>query len=329
MDKIRQPKIIILILIVLVLAACGGYFYYQSQQDKQLTLYGNVDVRQVSLAFNASERIEKMLVEEGDAVKTGQLLATLNTETLKLNIAQCQAQIAMQEAVVERLHNGSRPEEIEQTQAAQREAEADYDNARINWQRMEKLYAQSAVSKQTLDDAEAKYKAAAAALDNARATNVLSEKGPRIEEIKEAEAQLKSLQAELLIHEYNLSQSQLVSPLDGVVRSRLLEPGDMASASKPVYLLTVNTKKWVRAYVSETQLGHVKPGQKAQVLIDSFPDKPLTGSIGYISDTAEFTPKNVQTPELRSSLLYEVRVYVDDPDNVLRLGMPATVTLAE
>ena len=189
------------------------------------------------------------------------------------------------------------------------------------------MYAQSAVSKQQLDDANARYKAAAGAWDDARAAQRLAEIGPRVEDIRQAEAQLASLEANLKIQEYNLEQSQLISPLDGVIRSRLQEPGNMVSPQNPVYLISVNEKKWVRAYVSEKQLGKVKPGQQAQVIIDSYPDKPLRGSVGYISDMAEFTPKNVQTPELRSSLLYEVRVYVDDNDNVLRLGMPATVVL--
>ena len=260
-------------------------------------------------------------------MQKGQLLATLRTDTLKLNIAQSKAQIKTQEAVVERLHNGSRPEEIVQAEARQREAAADHEYALLYKRRMQRLYEQSAVSKQELDDANARYKAAAGALDDARATQRLAEIGPRDEDIKEAEAQLAALEANLKIQEYNLEQSQLIAPLNGIIRSRLQEPGNMVSSQNPVYLISVNDKKWVRAYVSEPQLGKVKPGQRAQVIIDSYPDKPLEGSVGYISDTAEFTPKNVQTPDLRSDLLYEVRVYVDDADNVLRLGMPATVTL--
>ncbi len=179
-------------------AAVGaaGFFYYRgSGENERLTLYGNVDVRQVSLAFNASERIEEMLVDEGASVKKGQLLATLKTDTLKLNIAQCKAQIETQEAVVERLHNGSRPEEIVQTEARQREAEADYEYAVLYQKRMAGLYEQSAISKQTLDDADAKLKAARGALDDARAANTLAVIGPRIEEIKEAEALLKTYRA--------------------------------------------------------------------------------------------------------------------------------------
>lgn len=327
MDKLKQHKSLVIGILIIALACAGFYYYKQSQNSGELKLYGNVDVRQVSLAFNSSERIDTMLVEEGAQVKKGQLLATLKTETLKLNIAQSKANIARQEAVVERLHNGSRPQEVEQAEAQQREASASFENALLYKQRMDNLYNQSAISKQQLDDADAKYKAAKAALDNARAAYNLAEVGPRAEDIKEAEAQLEGLLANLAQQEYNLEQSELKAPQDGVIRSRLLEPGDMASPQKAVYTLTIDNKKWVRAYVSEKQLGLIHPGQKAKVIIDSFPDKPLSGEIGYISNVAEFTPKTVQTPELRSSLLYEVRIYVDDSANVLRLGMPATVTL--
>lgn len=327
MTLTRTHKLAAAVVLLLAGLAAAFYYYRAGQNGKRMTLYGNVDVRQVALAFNASERIDSMLAEEGDAVKQGQLLATLRTDTLKLSIAQSKAQLQTQRAVVERLHNGSRPEEIAQAEARQREAAADYEYALLYKRRMQKLYEQSAVSKQQMDDANARYKAAAGAWDDARAAQRLAQIGPRSEDIRQAEGQLAALEANLQIQEYNLAQSQLIAPLDGVIRSRLQEPGNMVSPQNPVYLISANNKKWVRAYVAEAQLGRVRPGQQAQVLIDSYPDKPLNGSVGYISDTAEFTPKIVQTPELRSSLLYEVRVYVDDADNVLRLGMPATVVL--
>ncbi len=320
-----KKKIACLTAALLFVAAAS--YYFASKQEEDLVLYGNVDIRQVALAFNSSERIDKMLLEEGDKVKRDQLVATLESTPLELTIAKSEAAIEKQEAVVLRLKNGSRPEEIEQSAAKMRAAEADYENALLYKNRMEDLYQSSAISKQEMDNASARYKAAAADLDNARETYRLSELGPRAEDIAEAEAQLKGLRADLMLQKYNLSQTKLRSPIDGVVRSRLQEPGDMASPQKPVYLIAVEATKWVRAYISEKRLGEVQPGMEAQVIVDSFPDKPLNGQVGYISNVAEFTPKTVQTEELRSSLVYEVRVYVQDEDNVLRMGMPATVKL--
>jgi len=190
---------------------------------------------------------------------------------------------------------------------------------------MQTLYNSDAISRQALDNAEARAKAAVAALNRARATHRMSDIGFRREDIDAAEAQLESLRVQLENAEYNLSQATLIAPEDGVIRSRLLEPGDMASPAVPVYTLSLNTKKWVRAYISEANLFRIHEGQAAKVTIDGV-SSPIDGQVGYISGTAEFTPKTVQTTELRTALMYEVRIYVDDPDNLLRLGMPATVT---
>mgnify|MGYP000717387636 FL=1 len=185
--------------------------------------------------------------------------------------------------------------------------------------------ADGAVSRQSADDAEARWKAAAANLENAKAALSLANKGPRSEDIAAAEAQLSSLKAGLENDLYNLSQATLVAPQDGVIRSRLMETGDMASAARPVYLIGLSDPKWIRAYVPESRLGELREGMEANVYVDSFPNEAIKGKVGYISDTAEFTPKSVQTEELRTSLLYEVRIFVDDEENRLRMGMPATV----
>ena len=322
MDK----KKLLIIVAIIVLAAGGWYYYQNSHKDTELKLYGNVDIRQVSLSFNASERIAKMNVEEGESVKKGQVLAQLETTPLELSIAKLKAQVAMQQATVDKLHNGNRPEEIRQADAAVNSAEAEYQDALVDQQRMQSLYNQHAIAKQNVDDADSRLKVAQANLKTAKEAQQLAHVGARSEDIAAAEAQLQAYQAELKTQEYNLSQATLVAPQDGVIRSRLLEPGDMASASKAVYLMATNDMKWVRTYIPEKRLGEVKEGMEANVVIDSFPDKPLKGQVGYISNTAEFTPKSVQTEELRTSLLYEIRIYVKDEENVLRMGMPATVT---
>lgn len=325
MKILFQHKKQLLVLALAALVGFGGYSYYQGSKQTDLVLYGNVDIRQVSLAFNASERIDKLFVKEGQRVEQGQLLAALATENLTYLFEKSKAQLAQQEAVVRRLHNGSRPEELEQAAARVRQADADALNALQYKERLDALYAQHAISMQQRDDASARYKAAAAALDEAQEAQRLAQLGPREEDIAEAEAALKTLQAEVKLRRYNLEQAQLKAPQKGIIRSRLQEPGDMASPQKPVFLLTTDEKKWVRAYIPETALGKVQPGQQAKIYIDSQPDKPLDGTVGYISHIAEFTPKSVQTEELRTALLYEVRINAEDPDDILRMGMPATV----
>lgn len=324
-SKLKQYKKQFLILILFIAIVTGAGIYFLRPVNTTLTLYGNVDVREVSLSFNSSERISQMNAEEGDIIHKGDVLAVLNTVPLELSIARCKTQLAQQQAVVDKMHNGSRPEEIQETEAAVQSAEAAADNAVADYTRMQTLYNSDAISRQALDNAEARAKAAVAALNRARATHRMSDIGFRREDIDAAEAQLESLRVQLENAEYNLAQATLIAPKDGVIRSRLLEPGDMASPAVPVYTLSLNTKKWVRAYISEANLFRIHEGQAAKVTIDGV-SSPIDGQVGYISGTAEFTPKTVQTTELRTALMYEVRIYVDDPDNLLRLGMPATVT---
>lgn len=320
---------------VLFLAACllglAAYLYHAfCQQDNQeeLVLQGNVDVREVSLAFRQSDRILEMLAEEGDRVQKGQVLARLDTQELKLQLQRLNAEIAAQQSTVDKLHNGTRPEEIRQAEGNLRQAQAAAEHAAGVYQRKRDIYTSIAgISQQELDNAYHDMEAKQATMSVAEVALQEAKAGPRQEDIAGAEAGLQALRNEQLRYIYLLSQYELQAPDDGVIRSRLLEAGDMASPSKPVFKLSLPGKKWVRAYVPETELGRVYEGQQARVYIDSLPGKAIGGQVGYISGTAEFTPKHVQTEELRTSLVYEVRVYVDDADNVLRLGMPATVRI--
>jgi HlyD family secretion protein len=322
--------------IVLLLTATGAaaaltwWLSHRPADARELVLYGNVDLRQVQLAFNNNERIAAVLVQEGDRVHKGQVVARLDTSRLEPQVAQAAAQVAAQCHVVERLHNGSRPEEIAQAKANVELANADAANARSKYERLLGLAKESpgAVSKQDLDDAKAAAAVAEAKLMVNQKALELALAGPRREDIAQGEAQLQGYQAQLAFLQQQLADAELRAPLDAVVRTRLMEPGEMASPQKPVFSLAIIDPKWVRAFVSETDLGKVHPGMAAEVTVDSFPDQPFNGWVGFVSPVAEFTPKTVQTAELRTSLVYEVRVFVNDPADQLRLGMPATVHLA-
>lgn len=312
-----------------IIAIVGAIWYFSRQQSspEELVLYGNVDIRQVSLAFNGSERVAEMRVQEGDRVVADQVLAKLDTRTLALQIAQAEAQIEVQQQVLLRLKHGTRPEEVAQARAEVAAARADADLAAQQLRRLRDINRNSggqAVSQQDFDAARARRTVTRAQLETRKKALQLARIGPRQEDISQAEAQLEVSRANLALLKHQLSLYELKAPIDAVVRSRLLEPGDMASPQRPVYALAITNPKWVRVYIREADLGLIKPGMSAGVTIDSYPDRSIEGRIGYISSVAEFTPKTVQTEELRTSLVYEVRVYVDDPKDDLRLGMPAT-----
>ncbi|HEX6549636.1 MAG TPA: efflux RND transporter periplasmic adaptor subunit [Gammaproteobacteria bacterium] len=316
-------------LAALIVLALSGWWYYHTRQIEatRLTLYGNVDIRQVDLAFNGSARIARMLVEEGQQVHKGELLAQLDSERLQQAVAEARAQVAAQQQIVARMHAGSRPQEIRKARADVDAAKAQLTYAQLQYERSKNLAARDVVSKSRLDNTKAQYDAAAAQLNAAQQALALTLAGPRKEDIAAATATLDALNAGLKLAEKNLADASLYAPDNGVIQTRILEPGDMASPQRPVYTLALVNPVWVRAYVAESDLGRIHAGMPAHVTSDSYPDTQYDGWIGYISPTAEFTPKSVETTELRSSLVYEVRVYVCNPQNQLRLGMPVTVTV--
>jgi HlyD family secretion protein len=327
----KRTPLIALAVIAMMLA--GGMAWWLTQPRKaptEILLYGNVDLRQVDLAFNGSERIAAVLVSEGDRVTRGQVMARLDTSRLKPAADQAAAQVAAQGQALARLRRGNRPEEIDQARANLASAAAEAADARAKYDRLAALSQSSsgrALSRQDLDDAKSAADMASARLAVNRQALRLERIGPRREDIAQAAAQLQGFRAQLALLQSELGDAALVAPLAATVRSRLVEPGDISSPQKPAFSLAITDPKWVRAYIAETDLGHVHPGMKATVTVDAFPQRRFTGWVGFISSVAEFTPKTVQTTELRSSLVYEIRVFVKDPGDELRLGMPATVHL--
>lgn len=321
----------ILILVLVALAAAGGGWWWWNRQAPvdtgHLVLQGNVDIRQVSLAFDGSGRIADLRVEEGDSVKAGDVLGHLDTRTLLLQARQAEAQVDAARQALLKLQNGARPEEIAQARAQLASAEAAALRADQDYSRATRLLAtaSSAVSQQNVDQTRAAADVARAGVEGARAALELTEAGARSEDIAGAAAQVKGAEASLALIRHQIGEGELRAPVNAVVRARLHEPGDMVTPAAPVLALALTRPKWIRVYVSEPDLGHIRPGLAARVFTDSAPEDPVAGAVGYISSVAEFTPKSVQTEELRTSLVYEVRVIVDDGADALRAGQPVTV----
>ena len=333
LDRYKRPLIIGLLVLVAIAVGFGLGWWWSAKHHKvrnEITLYGNIDLRQVNLPFNGNERIAQVLAQEGDSVKRGQVLARMDTSRLAPQVAKAEAELATQQQVVNRLHYGNRLEEIEQARANVDAARADALNAHAQYERLRVLSENSAgraLSRQDLDSAKDASDAAEAKFKVNQKSLELELAGPRKEDIAQAEAQLRASEAQLALLRQQWKDVELLAPLDAVVRSRIVEPGEMASTQKAAFTLAITDPKWVRAYVSETDLGTLSEGLKATITADAFPNRTFPGWIGFISPVAEFTPKSVETSELRSSLVYQVRVFVKDPANELRLGMPTTVHL--
>ena len=319
----------IIILVVLVSAAILGIRWFLqaegNQSASELKIYGNIDIRNADLAFNEQERIAQVLVEEGDRVIAGQVLARLQTNRLEAQIREIQAKIAAQQEVVKRFEAGTRPQEIEQARAEVAAAQARVKNATKNYERIRETSGAGATSQQALDNIRAQLDVDQAQLTVKEKALNLALEGPRKEDVAAAKNDLETLRASLSLLQIRLSDMALTSPSAGVIQNRILEPGEMASPNRPVVTLALTDPKWVRAYVPEPDLGRINLGMKAKVLSDSFPDQKFEGWIGFISPVAEFTPKTVETEDLRTKLVYEVRIFVHDSKDLLRLGMPTTV----
>jgi len=326
----RLRVALILVALVAIGAALWWWMSGRGAARNELALYGNIDLRQIDLPFNGSERIAEVLVQEGDHVRQGQVLARLDTSRLSPQVARAQADLEAQQQMVNRLHSGNRPAEIDQARANAAAARADAVNAHAQYERLRTLSqntAGRALSRQDLDSGQAAADAAEAKLNASEKALALELAGPRREDVAQGEAQLQSQQASLAMLQQQLKDAELRAPVDAVVRSRVVEPGEISSPQKTAFTLAIVDPKWVRTYVAETDLGSVREGLRGTVSVDAFPDRRFEGWIGFISPTAEFTPKPVETRELRSSLVYEVRVFVKDPEDQLRLGSPATVHL--
>lgn len=321
-------KIFLIVPLAAAVAASVWWFRHKPQApETELTLHGNVDIRQVELAFNASGRIADIRVREGEPVKQGQLLATLDTERLKLSRNQAEAQTEAQRQVVARYLAGSRPEEIRQARAQRDAAKVAVADAETVYRRQLDLVAQKFVSQQQADSAKFALDKARAQLKAAEETLHLAELGPRKEDIAGAKAALAVNEAAVAVIRRDIQEGELLAPSDGVIENRILEPGDMASPAKPVFTLALTDPVWVRVYLPETHLGRVPVGASATVGTDSHPGKAFKAWVGYVSPSAEFTPKSVETTEIRASLVYQARVFVCEGQENLRQGMPATVTV--
>lgn len=288
-------------------------------------LHGNVEIREVRIGFKVPGRLARLYVDEGDTVGRGSLLAELETAEFLDAVEQAEAALAARRAELLALENGSRPEEIEKAKSLAEAARVAVRNAEVSLRRAKDLAPKGAVSQEMLDNAQAAYDQAVANYQAALATQRLVEVGPRQEDIDRAKALVRQAEAVLKEAQRRLADTRLISPIHGVVQVRIYEVGDYVGTGAPVFSIARQDEVWVRTYVAERELDHIRPGTVVEVLTDG--GNRFSGQVGFISSVAEFTPKSVETREVRTTLMYRVRVLVKDPSGKLRHGMPVTVRI--
>ncbi len=315
---------LVLVLAVLVGGAFYGWHITHPANDRNLVLYGDVDIREIDMAFRQSGRLQQVLVDEGQSVHAGQLLATLDDVPFREALTLAQANEAQARAQLDELEHGNRPQQIAEAREAVHQADAADVNARAELVRQQALLPGGTTSQHAVDAARAASLAADAALASAQQQLNLMLVGSREEDIAAGKAHLDAAVAAREQAETALDDTRLYAPADAIVFSRVREAGSMVSPTAPVYTLSQIQPVYVRAYVAEDRLGQVVPGTQVSVSSDSS-SKPYQGTIGYVSPRAEFTPKTVETSTLRTDLVYRIRITVDHPDAGLRQGMPVTI----
>jgi HlyD family secretion protein len=245
------------------------------------------------------------------------------------DVAAATAEVAMAQAQFDKATRGYRTEEIAQAAATVRQREADLTNARVTLERLEGLYPQGAITRQQKDDAEARVRESEAALAGAREQLALVTRGSRVEDIQAQEANLASAKAHLDKARTALGDATLIAPSAGIVAVRAREVGAIVQPGQTIYTVALTDPAWIRAYVPQPRLGRIKPGMPVKIEIDSMPGKQYEGTVGFVSPEAEFTPKSVQTEQVRDDLVYRLRIIAKDSDNVFRQGMPVTVRVPQ
>lgn len=322
----KKSVVILLAAVVVLAAGFGGWWWYQSQQDKALTLYGNVDIRTVNMSFRVGGRLASLTVDEGDTIAAGQTLGELDKAPYQNALLQARAGVSVAQAQYDLMQAGYRDEEVAQAAAAVKQAQAAADYAQNFYNRQQGLWKSRTVSANDLENARSARDQAQATLKSAQDKLRQYRSGNREQDIAQAKASLEQAQAQLAQAQLDLHDTTLVAPANGTLLTRAVEPGSMLNAGSTVLTLSLTRPVWVRAYVNEASLGEAKPGREVLLYTDGRPDKPYHGKIGFVSPTAEFTPKTVETPDLRTDLVYRLRIIVNDADDALRQGMPVTVS---
>ena len=314
---------------LVIIIAIASWFIYKNNYIVQIdsnVIYGNVDIREVKPAFRQSGRIAHIYVEDGDQVKKGDLLADLDPEPQQRQVDLSAAKLAVAQAQLADLSAGPRAQDIESAKQEVARLSATLKNAQYNYNRQKNLRKTGATSVGDLDNAQAHFNEAKAALASAKQHQSLLQEGTKAETLRIAEQQVTVAKAELAIKKMALTDCKLYAPQDAVVLTRIVEPGSMISAASPVLSLSLRDPIYIRAYLNEPLLGQVSLGDTVSIYTDSSKLK-FTGKIGYISPKAEFTPKSVETTELRTSLVYRIRIVVENDNDALNQGQPVTISL--
>lgn len=321
----------VLIILVALAVIAGGYLYIRTAvnqaADTTLRISGNIEAHESVVSFKVQGRIMELPVQEGQYVKQGDLLARLDDDDYQQQVSVDEATVGTREAELELAVAGSRVQEIQASKQTLIDAQADLELKRAEFRRRQALLAEQGVSREDVDSATSQLKRAQATYERVKQTHDQIVEGTRKEEIAVRRANLELAREALQMSRVKLNYTVLSAPVSGVVLVRQAELGEVVSAGTPVVTIADVDHLWLRGYLNETDLGRVRWGQSATVHTDTYPDKAYRGRVSFISSQAEFTPKSVETHKERVTLVYRIKIDLDNPNHELKPGMPAEAVI--
>ena len=302
---------------VVALAGCGT-----DDHDGRIRASGHIEATEVHLAAKVGGRLLEAPLEEGDPVRAGELVARLETVDADHRLTQARAQVEAADAQLRLLLAGTRAEDLRRAEDQLAQAQAELDAAVRDLARLEGLAERGTATEKARDDARTRRDVAERAVAAARAQLDKLISGPRSQEIESSRAQRAAAQAQVAAIQQQIADATVLAPRDGIITERIAEPGEVLAPGSPIAVLVDLARPWLDVWVGEPSLAAIRIGDTVEVRVDGH-DGALAGTVGYISDVAEFTPKNVQTPEERSKLVFRIKIKLDNSDGLFKPGMPA------
>ena len=298
-----------------------------NDDENTLTASGNIEVTEIIVSSKVTGEVKNILNKEGKQVKQGDTIIIIDHENLDYQLMQAEANVDFAEAQLKLLKKGAREEDINQAEEMLKQAEINFDQAKKDKERMTNLFESKSITKKQLEDATARYDVTLAQLNSAKENYKKITNLARPEEITQAEANLKRQKATADLLKKNIRDSYVTSPKDGFIVKTFVEEGETVSMLSSLFKVSDLSVAKLVIYVSEKELGKVKLNQEADIYIDTYEDKSYKGFVSYISPEAEFTPKNIQTKDERTKLVFAVKIEIPNPNLELKAGLPADAVI--
>lgn len=303
------------------------YSCTDSNTNNKIEASGNIEATDVIVSSQVSGKVLYILKEEGQKINAGDTVLVIDPSTYQLKLKEAESSLGAIEAQFQLLKKGARKEDIKQADDVMKQAEINFQLAEKDMKRFENLYQSNSITKKQLDDAVARYEISSAQYNSAKENANKIKNLARPEELKQAESNVNRLKASVDLLKKNLNDCYVTSPINGFIVKKFIEAGETAGPMTSLFKVSDLSNVDLVIYIPETELGKIQLGQKVNVTVDTYPGKIYEGKVNYISPEAEFTPKNIQTKEERTKLVFAVKVRIDNPKYELKTGMPADAVI--